>query len=216
MPHQALKAAAALALGLFVANPVSAFPLVSPTSLGGFFDDDDDVRTFEFSIAVDSVVTLETVSYAGGLLVGFGFADPGGGFDPILSLFDGSGNFITADDDGSTNVDPFTLTSFDSFLQPTLAAGTYTLAITQFDNFFTGGVGDPITDGFARVGDPFFTAPFGCGAGQFCDVTSDSRGDGFAINLSAEALAVPEPATLALLGFGLVGMGMVQRRRRPA
>ncbi len=221
MPHQALKASIILAIGAFAANPASAFPLVSPTSVGNFFEGDDDARAFEFTIAQDSIVTIETVSYAGGFLVGFGFDDPGGGFDPVLSLFDGAGLFIDDDDDdddfiGPGNVDPVTGEVFDAFLQPTLAAGTYTLVITQFDNFFDGGVGDPLSNGFLLTGDPFFTAPFGCDAGQFCDFSfpSDSRSNRFAINLSAEALEVPEPAALAMLGFGLLGVGMAYRRRR--
>jgi hypothetical protein len=219
MPHQAVKAVIGLALGMFVAGSAHAFPLVSPISLGGFFSRDDEVRAFEFTIATDSLVTIETVSYGGGDLVGFGFADPGGGFDPIISLFDSAGLFLDEDDDdddglGSTNADVVTGEAFDAFLQPVLAAGTYTLVITQFDNFFLGVVGDHISAGFEFVGDPFFTSIFGCGAGQFCDVSapSDSRVNRFSFNLSA--VSVPEPTALALLGFGLLGVGMAYRRRQ--
>lgn len=222
MVHQALKGALGLALGLCVAGSAHAFPLVSPTSLGGFFETgDDEVREFEFSIAVESIVTIETVSYAGGNLVGFGFADPGGGFDPILSLFDSAGLFIIEDDDnnfntgpGPNNVDPVTLNSFDAFLQPTLAAGTYTIVVTQYDNFFLGAFGDPITNGFEGEGDPFLTSFFNCDAGQFCDSDGNDRTNRFAFNLSAQAVAVPEPASLALLGFGLIGVGLAYRRRQ--
>lgn len=209
-----------LALGLFVVNPASAVPLLPPTTVLGVFGADDDVQQFEFSIGVESIVTIETVSFAGGDLVAFpGFPLPGGGFDPILSLFDGGGLFIDEDDDdddsiGPGNVDPVTFTSFDSFLQPTLAAGTYTVVITQFDNFFLGGFGDPISTGFEGEGDPFLTEIFGCDAGQFCDAFGNNRTNQFAINISAEALAVPEPASLALLGFGLIGVGMAYRRRQ--
>jgi len=94
---------------------------------------------------------------------------PGGGFDPVLSLFDSANLFITDADDGSSNVDIVTGEAFDTFFQPVLTAGTYTVVITQFDNFFSGGFGDPLSTGFDLTGDPFFTGVFGCTAGQFCD-----------------------------------------------
>lgn len=219
MPHHALKATIGLALGLLVVGPAFAVPLLPPTTVLGSFVDDNDAQQFEFSIALDSIVTIETVSYAGGDFVGSpGSSTSGGGFDPILSLFDGGGLFITQQDDGSTNVDAVTGAAFDSFFQPNLVAGTYTLVITQFDNFFLGAVGDPLSTGFEFDGPGFetFTSDFGCTAGKFCDVSfpSNSRNNRFAINISAEALAVPEPAALAMLGFGLVGIGIAYRRRQ--
>ena len=216
MTHLALKTAAGFALGLLIAGPASAVPLVPPTTILGNFTADDDVQQFDFSIPSDSLVTIETISYAGGEFA----ASPGdflsgGGFDPILSLFDSDGFFIAEQDDGSPNVDVITGSAFDTFFQPTLSAGTYTVVITQFDNFFSGVVGDHISTGFDLTGDPNFTAAFGCAAGQFCDFSfpSDSRNKRFAINISAEALAVPEPGALAMLGFGLLGVGMAYRRR---
>jgi hypothetical protein len=209
----------AVALGLFVASPASAFLLNSPTTVGGNFATDDEHRVFEFTISADSIVTIETVSYAGGVHAGGGAVQPPGGFDPIISLFDSAGLFIDEDDfdddflDPTPTLDPVSGAAFDAFLQTSLVAGTYQAVITQFDNFFNGIVGDPITNGFLFDGVPDLTAVFGCVDGQFCDVFGNQRTNAFAINLSAEALAVPEPGALAMLGFGLLGVGMVYRRR---
>jgi hypothetical protein len=216
MPHHLMRSVIGIALGLTLAAPAVAVPLTPPTNVNGTFEADNDVEQFEFSIPAPSIVTIETISYAGGTFATNPIlTDPGGGFDPIISLFDDTGAFLADDDDSSPTLDGITGNAFDSFLVTPLAAGTYTVVITQFDNFFIGGIGDDISLGFDFDGGPSdFTSFFGCGNGEFCDFDGNNRTNFFNVNVTAEALAVPEPSTLALLGFGLVGMGLASRRRR--
>ncbi|MGI9510891.1 MAG: DVUA0089 family protein [Geminicoccaceae bacterium] len=216
MPNTLIKSALGLALGFLLTNPAVAVPLTPPTNANGTFVFDNDVEQFDFSIGVASIVTIESISYAGGAFASNpAIIAPAGGFDPILSLFDSTGAFIAAADDGSSTFDPVTGSAFDSFLQPTLDAGTYTVVITQFDNFFLGGVGDDISTGFEQDGPPDnFTGFFGCGNGEFCDIGGNNRTNFFAVNVIAEAQAVPEPSALAMIGFGLLGVGLAYRRRQ--
>ncbi len=67
---------------------------------------------------------------------------PLGGFATVLSLFDSTGNFI-ADSFFSTcganaNTSPNTGLCFDAGLSATVGAGTFYLALTQYDNFSNG------------------------------------------------------------------------------
>src|SRR4051794_23762944 len=89
-------------------------------SFTGNFMNDDEVQIFNFSILDPADVTLRTLSYGGGTSANGNVITPGG-FDPIITLFDDAGNFITDnDDDDDDNVidaalpDPVTGEAFDA------------------------------------------------------------------------------------------------------
>ena len=206
-------------------------------SLSGTFAKDDDVKLFEFNVGTKSTVTLKTYSYAGGVQAD-GTVIQAGGFDPVLSLFDASGNLIFLNDDdesGTVSQDPTTDEAYDSFLKVLLEAGDYTLALTQYGNFSNT---TNLADGFSQTGNENFTSHFSrCTTGSlFCDFTGDVRTNKWAFDALSilpssepdekersviappviapddESTQVPEPGTT--MAFALVGLGAFTQRCR--
>jgi hypothetical protein len=202
-----------LALAALICTATSALAL--NFSFTGNLTKDNDVQLFNFSVGAPSNVTLRTWSYAGGTNAA-GSVIARGGFDPILALFDSSGAFISQNDDGGSNVpgDAVTGAHYDTFLTSSLAAGNYTVAVMQFDNFANG---PQLSNGFERDG-----ASFNNFRNGFFDVTGDKRDSHWAFDILNvdEAIVVgnpvPEPSTLFLLGAGLGGLILARRRAKKA
>ena len=111
-------------------------------SYTGTFSQDDDIVTIPFDIVWAGPVTITTFGYAGGTN-GQGDTIPDGGFRPIISVFDPTDLLIGMNDGDFTcsvvNADPTTGACWDAYLQfPLLTPGTYTLALTQYDNYPNG------------------------------------------------------------------------------
>ena len=97
-----------------------AAPLALPSdfSFQGTLNGDDGIQLFTFSVSSPSTVTIQTLSYAGGINAQ-GVTIPNGGFDPVLTLFDSSGVLADQNDDGGSFVliDPSSGRSSDAYLQ---------------------------------------------------------------------------------------------------
>lgn len=189
-----LRAACAAALlGLGVANAHAGF-----ASFTGALGGPSDVKLFQFTLNAASDVSVRTFGYAGGTNAA-GATILAGGFDPIVSLFAGSGPsalLIDANDDGiGVDVDLLSGFAHDAFLDSVhLAAGVYTVALSNFALFANG----------PTLGDGFFT-----GAGS----SFDGRSSAWALDVLGvdQANSVPEPMGLALV---LPALGLLAARSR--
>jgi hypothetical protein len=210
--------AALPALMLFAA-PANA----TDFSFSGQFNQDDDIAFFDFVASGDSTVTLRSYSYAGGTNVA-GAVFGAGGFDPILTLYNlTTGARVTFQDDADSGVpaDPVTGQRFDVNFAEVLSAGSYRVALSQFDNFGGETLFDPFRQGDAGN----FTAG-SCASGAeapFCDVAGggvqrtgnwafDILGVDTAVGPGAPAVPEPSTWTLMLAGFGITGYALRRRR----
>jgi hypothetical protein len=185
---------------------------------------DNSVLQFKFTITADSPdVFLATLSTGGGVFdpaVQVYGAQPvaGGGFETLLTLWDSSGTLIaTSATCGVGNGDACMGTDPDAYgsnpagyqytaLQP-LAAGTYTLALTEFGNY---PIDLSLADGFdwdpSNYGDP------GSGHGFINGGNGSYAVEILNVN---DAGQIPEPSGFWLFASGLavVALGFSRRKR---
>jgi len=179
---------------------------MTTVSFQGTFTSDDDVQLINFTTSGLTNVTFRTFSYAGGVN-GDGATILRGGFDPGIALYDSGGNYLDEQIDGyppDIPADPMTGKYYDIFLTKELAAGTYTVAIYQYDNAPAGLL---LSDGFFRDGQGNFTGgvDFGttCSQGFFCDYSDvapyNNRDGHWALDISGA-----ETASIGIASYGFV------------
>jgi hypothetical protein len=191
-----------------------------PTLFQGTFGQDDQVELFSFTSDGSTDITIQSYGYAGGTVNSTDIAE--GGFAPDATIFDGSGNEQITDTGSHcppTGVDSVTGNCDDPYIDQVLTAGTYTLALTVYDNVSYDGT---LADGFKQDGNPGFTCAEDGLTGEFCDVTSayQERTGNWAISIGGASAvsditsATPEPATLPLMLGGALAVITLYRRRR--
>lgn len=194
------------AAGLLSWMLLAAPCLADSVSLTGSLDPNNanDVLLYSFTLSAASSLTIQSYGYGGsssapGGTNAAGSVIPAGGFDTYFSLFDETGptaTFLTSNDDGLCPPGTPSPTCHDSTLALNpLAAGSYTLAVSVFDNFsFAENFGTgTLGDGFIGLGD-YFDAASGTVRTSDC-----------AVDISAGGLvATPEPAAWPVVAVGLL------------
>jgi hypothetical protein len=196
-----------VAVAFLLTALASAGPI---TSVQGFLADPNNQNqvVFNYDPFVDgSILNIQSWGYGGSSGAPGGVNLSGnvisaGGFDPIATLFFGTGataTFVAANDDGLCPPGSLAPNCYDPSLNLTgLSAGSYTLVITAFSNFAVADqTGETLGLGFS-------------GGGSF-----DGRTANFAVDVQAtDPTAVPEPTTFVLLSSGLLALGWFRSRKR--
>ena len=203
----------ALSLGIF-AMPATATTLTTLSFIGSLDPGNpNDVFFATFTLATPSSVNIQTYGYGGTLNAPGGVNAAGmivaaGGFDTYVSLFAGTGpsaTFLASNDDGLCPPGHASPACHDSTLSLSgLSAGSYTLALSVFDNIsFAENLGS------GRLGDGFV------GFGDYFDAASGTtRTSAYAVDIAGN-FAAPEPASVWLVLGGLCAVVFrVQNRRR--
>jgi hypothetical protein len=185
----------------------------SAATFTGNLGADDDVALIPFTIVSPSSFTILTTS----------FGDNSGGFQPILTLFDGSGDFTGYSDwtGGSTpggcgprTIDPISAQCLDAYIQGVLSPGVYTLALSQVGNT---PILPNLSDGFLQTGTGNFTpSMYGCSTGtSFLDFNCNQRNSNWSVDIESSGLpATPEPMPIALTVPALLIPIIAARQRR--
>jgi len=161
----------------------------------------------DFSVVTTSAMEAITFSYGGGTN-GAGTPIAQGGFEPYLSLFDASGNFLASTFFGTTcpagaHTNTNSGQCFDVLLDGgTLAPGDYQIAISAFENqsFAENNGSGTLNDGFTGLGN---LAP------------GEDLHYAFDVILNPETSPTPEPGSLRLLAaLALAGYGFHKLKNR--
>ncbi len=159
---------------IFTALVLSANANAGTLTLTGSLSDPNAIQLFDLTFPTGSTgsITAQQVS-----------------FDPVLTLFASDGTLLIRDDDSGIG--------FDALLSGTLDAGSYILALTQF-NFFPSSINDTYSGNSQR--------------GLTWSVTFVGADDAIISARNGDVSAVPLPAAAWLFGSAMLGFAGLRRK----
>ena len=166
-----------------------------PATISGTLPNQGTALEEMFTLTSTSDLTISTNSYASG------------GFQPNLTLFDGSGNYVASQLPSSpvATVDTTTGLALDGYLTAdNLMPGTYTVALTDFllNQSITA---TNLSDGF--------TANYGDGI-NFIDEAGNTRNGNYSMTIDVASMAqAPEPAMSWMMGPILIAFAFMLKRK---
>jgi len=181
-------------------------------SYTGLFAHDDQMFSVGFSLTAPTNIVLQTWSFGGGTDAA-GHLIPAGGFAPVVSLFDSSGNLLAFDDGGTApgggcgprSLDPVTGFCLDAFIHGAYPAGSYTAVLTEWDSTPNG---PTLADGFLEQGNGDFTGgPFFLNAGSGYQRTGD-----WELDVPGVDPPTPAPEPVSAIPLALVLCVVVRRK----
>ena len=158
-----------------------------------------------FSLTSASSLFVTTTSYGGGTNLDQSVANAGG-FEPSVTLYTSSGNYLASQQISSpvAKTDSLTGLAADSYLlRSNLAAGTYILTLTNWLEQQPP-TATNLSDGFTNYGNA-----------TLYDAGLNTRNANYALNVSVTpgAAAVPEPGTIGLMFAAFTGTVIFVRKR---
>jgi hypothetical protein len=180
---------------LSLAATTTTMVLVSTPAYGanfsftGSFNNPNDTPSFFFTADGSSTVNFRTYGWGGGTNAA-GATISLGGFDPILTLFDATDNFVLQQDDAAT--------SYDFNVNRVLASGSYRAVLSTYPNFSNG---TNFANGFGNNGN--FNGRTSAYAFDILNVTKAVRGS---------SATVPEPS--GLVGAVIAGSLVIGLKRK--